>query len=803
MTGEPNYDVYNLVGDATLNQNYWFQGQNFGTQGQYSAGGGQNQVGQWQYQQATPQVAQGQYQQTGQYALGQTGLAQNQQAQFQQNSQLVQGQTGQATNTQAGNGYGASWMTNQTGNQTITAIPNQRDVSPTIVKPILEQFSYNQGGSATTQQAALPQNAPYQQQTAVAPSTNITAQNQNVQAAFEAERLASLAFAAGQHSQKTDEEVMRLQLMIENLNQKISLMSEEQKRLYAQGQINHQVQVTAPQPTQVTPVQPAQGVTMVTGLTGANLTGFQMVGDLPVTGKMDAYGRQEVNGQVQAVGTLQLTGFIDTKGSMDTQGTLHTQGQVQAVPQTQAFQVQLPTPQYQVIPTAPVSLPQVQPDHLQNWMQMHAFQDKPVQNHFADTFNNTARFQQSSSPLLAGGLRDSNYIHQTPAAPEPVTGGHNTHNVDELVEIMKSMSKKIEGIEQNINKPQKSQKNVSFRDGPIVQDNNIDDQSFTTSLQNNIANYTAMTTAQSFNDSKSNTSNQNNTFQDQQRTNKYQGDNQPAPQRRDNSVSNREYRPERDVSEPRRDYSDRYTKTTPSYAAPIETRRVQTYTPSRPIVTREEPIYVREEPIVVTPVRPKRVSYVPVERVVTDLVPVVDEEVDYVPRSAIRRQNYFPLQLERDVHEKRTRPTDHYRSQPRLNTRYVDSYASSYRSSIFRDRGSTYYPSVIGDRVTYGFKRTAQFFNPNTSPLYSFGTGNNWASFTPKDGGLSSMNTTIGSNSTPNTPLEVDIAKAIRDKVSGEKSLPPILLPATNPSSQGIQGGQIPVPLPASNFNGK
>ena len=698
--------------------------------------------------------------------------------------------------------YGNAWLSGQTAYQAQTNTQPQAAVQNTgsIVKPMGSQNMYPQQEVKTAYlyQQNQPQIQQYNPPIVPLPATPTV---QVVQPSIDTEKLTSLTYAAGQAAQKNTEELKQLHMIIDSLNQKISNLTEEQKKLYAQtqAQINLQQQqhlaapapVAAPIPFPVQHYQsaPQGGVNFLTGMSGMTISGFDMAGQLPVSGQLQSSGRQQVSGQVQASGTLQLTGFIETSGTMDTHGTLTTQGQVQAIPQVQNFEVQMPRQQFQMMapqfqgaaPQMGIQQSQIPTHSLQDWMINTAqqqpqtqFQPQPQrQEAFYDTTRQPPNTQNNFTNLLAADAQEPPRVYIPPEPATQQTSVSQGPNVDELVNIMRNMSKKIEGLEQNIAK-NKIQKNVTFNETKSPQAN-IDDQSFTTSLHNAIGNYITkpMTDAETF-DEKPQQSNQNS-----QSTKNSINQNSQSRQNIQNNQRNRvQSRREPDYEEedgdeyyeesPRPEYTYTRVRSKPRRVA------VPAYRPA-PVVIREEPVIIQEEPIYVAPPRRTRVSYVPMEKVVTEMVPV-EEDYDYVSRPAQTQirgyRDYFPVQVGSSDYLRGSSYSSY--SQPSLDRRYVSGSIPSSRNSIFGDRGTTYYPTVRGDNVSYAPTRsaTAQFFNQPSTYNYpaggdSFKTNNGTAyNQTAKPATPFSMNTTQGSNTNaPKDYSEEEMLRLIREQI--------------------------------------
>lgn len=572
---------------------------------------------------------------------------------------------------------------------------------------------------------------------------------QNPQINLEAERA---AYAARLSAQKSEQEIMQLHLQVESLNKRIADMNEEQRKLHAQSMANLQKQTNVAQ--QIGHV-PQGGVNFVTGMTGGTLGGFDMAGTLPVTGKLDASGRQKVSGTVQASGTIQLTGFIDTAGTMETSGNLTTQGHVKATPQVQNFQVQYPMQQFHVsYPNAQIVSPPAQ----QPMTPFPGFEAAKKIDQNQNLHPRLAVVDQPETPKKHfTGLLPVEI--QKPITPE-VTPGQSGPSTQELMEMLKNVTKKIEVIENNFNKNAKHGRTVSFKEENI----NFDDQSFTRYLRQQIGDYISMTADQDFNDNVKKPSGfRDDDGSSQNQSSRSRNRNVPDSNARPKPRNiKRNYKPE--VEE---DHDDDTVEEVPEIYVPPTTPRVvrpPAYRSVSPIVVHEQPTYVREEPVVVVPIRPQRVSYVPVETTFED---------------------YFPVQVE----SANVYPAYVTRSQPRLEPRYVAAQTPSYgyvpnptpatRNSIFGIRGSTYYPNVVGTNVTYGTARSAQFFN-QTMPSSTLG-GDSYKSNTTyfptvnaKTDPHWSFGSTMNSANSPalgNNPRydEQDIAKRVGELVARTK----------------------------------
>lgn len=726
---------------------------------------------------------------------------------FGQGGQQSVSQGGQNFGQSGQNSYGQSWSAAmnsgaQTANTATAFGPNSNTGSDAqavsnLIKPMFGQFAYSQSqvSGSFAENAGFKPNpgyGQYQGQQAfgqnLQPPTVIPlpVYQQNPQAsAAELARLAAIEKSMGEQAQRSEIEFKGLQSYLEALNKKFESMNEEQKRYHAQAyqqaqeqaRAQAQEQVRAQAHSQQTAVnnsaftQPVigQGIPMVTSASGFNLTGFQMAGQLPVTGKLDAYGRQEVDGEVQATGTIRLKGFVDTRGQMDTQGTLATQGNVQAIPQGNHFQMQMPMQQFQPTP-AP---------HFQSW-------EPPQLGRPGNVFESAQSHHNMNPPLLAGAGKDDHPFFSEPPVPLPASQfqersqpqpHQNDAQVSQLVDIMREMSKKIDVLEQSARRPQKS---VSFKDGEQLASPEIDEQSFTTSLGRQMSNYVTMTTAESFIDQTANHANQQTT-KAQSRSNSTNRDTRSNSNNRLEKISKPQSRQkqesEYDDNEDFDDVADDRNATYPSRRprvyrsqklAPVRAEQPVVYAEARPVVVRE--------PVVVAPARRKRLSYVPVERVVTDMVPVVED--DYVDdHVAIRsRSKHFPIHIEGDfVGHRRRGSYQTLASKPVSSPRYVDENRPGIRNSIYNQRGSTYYPNVTGSNISYGPTRTAQFFNQ--SPLvgdYS-AANNNYSGGIAKSPRNFSGNTT-SSSTQGNNP---DITRAIRNLVESQPN------PSLQPSGSG------------------
>ena len=277
---------------------------------------------------------------------------------------------------------------------------------------------------------------------------------------------------------------------------------------------------------------------------------------------------------------------------------------------------------------------------------------------------------------------------------------HNVNNVniDELTEIIRAMEGKIEHIQSSIDQKNAQRQNstnikqVRFEDSP-------DQKSANSSLNNSVMPMTSEDVLTAFNQV---IKNQNNTNESNSQSSADQ------VKRENGTPETASYSGSR---QPQSQSNGQYSQNDYPYPVNYQSGGRNSYNsvssvPQRSVSRGNQ-----------------RVSYRPVETVITNYIPVIEDDADYgYDNYKNPYEKYFPLRVVENASqdytpERRGYLEDNYSTgQTQIPSRApVGSYSSSSSSNLAvgpRRTAATYYPSVIGKDVKYTPNRSQNSYTP-------------------------------------------------------------------------------------------